>query len=88
MALPSAHVDVAPAGIKTSWSNDLGVSDDDVRRARRCLLVTAILALLGGAGAIIVRPVATLTITRFIGWILVRATSRATTCSTTSRSTG
>jgi uncharacterized membrane protein HdeD (DUF308 family) len=68
-----AHVDVAPAGIMTAWFNDLRLSDDDVRKARRWLVVTAILALLGGAAAIVVPPVATLTMTLFIGWILVYA---------------
>lgn len=67
----SSHVDVAPAGIMTAWFNDLRLSDDDVRKARRWLMVTAILALLGGAAAIVVPPVATLTMTIFIGWILV-----------------
>ena len=69
----SAHVDVAPAGIMTAWFNDLRLSDDDVRKARRWLVVTAILALLGGAAAIVVPAVATLTMTLFIGWILVYA---------------
>ncbi|MDX6720244.1 MAG: hypothetical protein QOJ63_2498 [Solirubrobacteraceae bacterium] len=66
-----AHVDVAPAGIMTAWFNDLRLSDDDVRKARRWLMVTAILALLVGAAAIVIPPVATLTMTLFIGWILV-----------------
>ncbi len=66
-----AHVAVAPAGIMTAWFNDLRLSDDDVRKARRWLMVTAILALLGGAAAITLPPVATLTMTIFIGWILV-----------------
>jgi uncharacterized membrane protein HdeD (DUF308 family) len=66
-----AHVDVAPAGITTAWFNELRLSDDDVRKARRWLIVTAILALLGGAAAIVVPPLATLTMTIFIGWILV-----------------
>jgi uncharacterized membrane protein HdeD (DUF308 family) len=66
-----AHIDVAPAGIMTAWFNDLRLSDDDVRKARRWLMVTAILALLGGAAAIVVPPLATLTMTIFIGWILV-----------------
>jgi len=68
-----AHVDVAPAGIMTAWFNDLRLSDDDVRKARRWLMVSAILALLGGAAAIVVPAVATLTMTIFIGWILVYA---------------
>jgi uncharacterized membrane protein HdeD (DUF308 family) len=75
MAQPSterfAHVDVAPAGIMTAWFNDLRLSNDDVRKARRWLVVTAILALLGGAVAIFLPAVATLTMTLFIGWILV-----------------
>jgi uncharacterized membrane protein HdeD (DUF308 family) len=75
MAQPSterfAHVDVAPAGIMTAWFNDLRLSNDDVRKARRWLVVTAILALLGGAAAIVVPAIATLTMTLFIGWILV-----------------
>ena len=66
-----SHLDVAPAGIMTAWFDDLRLSDDDVRKARRWLMVTAILALLGGAAAIVVPPVATLTMTLFIGWILV-----------------
>jgi uncharacterized membrane protein HdeD (DUF308 family) len=66
-----AHVDVAPVGVKTAWFNDLRLSDDDVRKARRWLMVTAILALLGGAAAIVVPPLATLTMVLFIGWILV-----------------
>lgn len=68
-----AHVDVAPAGAMTAWFNALRLSDDDVRNARRWLVVTAILALLGGAVAIVVPPLATLTMTLFIGWILVYA---------------
>jgi uncharacterized membrane protein HdeD (DUF308 family) len=66
-----AQVDVAPAGIMTAWFNDLRLSDDDVRKARRWLMVSAILALLGGAAAIVVPAVATLTMTIFIGWVLV-----------------
>ena len=66
-----AQVDVAPAGIMTAWFNDLRLSDDDVRKAHRWLMVSAILALLGGAAAIVVPVVATLTMTIFIGWILV-----------------
>jgi uncharacterized membrane protein HdeD (DUF308 family) len=67
----SAQVDDAPAGIMTAWFNDLRMSDDDVRKARRWLMVSAILALLGGAAAIVVPAMATLTMTIFIGWILV-----------------
>lgn len=67
----STHVDVAPAGIMAAWFADLRLSDDDVRKARKWLMVTAVLALLGGAVAIIVPPIATLTMTLFVGWLLV-----------------
>jgi uncharacterized membrane protein HdeD (DUF308 family) len=77
MAMPwterSSHVDVAPAGIMTAWFNDLHLSDTDIRKARRWLIVTGILAILGGVAAILVPPLATLTLTIFIGWILVYA---------------
>ena len=49
-----APVDVAPAGVMTAWFDDLRLSGDDVRKARRWLMVTALLALIGGAAAIVV----------------------------------
>jgi uncharacterized membrane protein HdeD (DUF308 family) len=64
------HADAAPS-IMVAWFNDLRLSDSDVKKARRWLLITGILGILAGAAAIIVPPVATLTITLFIGWILV-----------------
>jgi uncharacterized membrane protein HdeD (DUF308 family) len=77
MAMPwterSSHVDISPAGIMTAWFNDLHLSDTDIRKARRWLIVTGILAILGGVAAILVPPLATLTLTLFIGWILVYA---------------
>jgi uncharacterized membrane protein HdeD (DUF308 family) len=60
-----------PSAIITAWFDDLRVSKVDVRKARTWLVVTGILALLGGVAAIVVPPVATLTIALFIGWILV-----------------
>jgi len=76
MALPwtersPSHADVAPAGVMAAWFRDLSLSDDDIRKARRWLVVTGILAILGGAAAIVVPPLATLTLTIFIGWVLV-----------------
>jgi len=78
MALPwterfPSHADVAPAGVMAAWFRDLSLSDDDIRKARRWLVVTGILAILGGAAAIVVPPLATLTMTIFIGWVLVYA---------------
>lgn len=43
----------------------------DIRRARTWLIVTGILALLGGAAAIILPAVASVTIALLVGWILV-----------------
>jgi uncharacterized membrane protein HdeD (DUF308 family) len=54
-----------------AWLADLRLSTDDMRAARRWLLVTGILALLAGIAAIIVPLVATITVALFIGWILV-----------------
>jgi uncharacterized membrane protein HdeD (DUF308 family) len=68
-----SHADVASAGVMAAWFRDLSLSDDDIRKARRWLVVTGILAILGGAAAIVVPPLATLTLTIFIGWVLVYA---------------
>jgi len=65
-----SHADAAPS-IMVAWFNDLRLSDSDVKKARKWLVITGILGILAGAAAIIVPPVATLTITLFIGWILV-----------------
>lgn len=67
------RADIAPAGIMTAWFNDLELSDSDVKKARRWLIITGILGILGGTAAIIVPVIATLTLTIFIGWILVYA---------------
>ncbi|MEA2233458.1 MAG: hypothetical protein QOD83_3274 [Solirubrobacteraceae bacterium] len=65
-----SHADAAPS-IMVAWFNDLRLSDSDVKKARKWLVITGILGILAGAAAIIVPPLATLTITLFIGWILV-----------------
>jgi uncharacterized membrane protein HdeD (DUF308 family) len=49
------------------------LSDDDVRRVRRWLLVSGVLSLLAGAATITVPAVASVTITIFVGWILLLA---------------
>lgn len=46
-------------------------SADDIRSARRVLLVTGVLALLAGAAAIVVPIAASVTMTLFIGWMLM-----------------
>jgi uncharacterized membrane protein HdeD (DUF308 family) len=65
--------DVAPAAIITSWFDDLRVTDGELKQARKWLVATGILALIGGTAAIVVPQFATLTIAIFIGWILVYA---------------
>ncbi|HEV7807193.1 MAG TPA: HdeD family acid-resistance protein [Solirubrobacteraceae bacterium] len=68
-----ARADPAPAAIVSASFGDLRLSDDDLRKARRWLVATGILGLLGGTAAILVPPIATLTIAIFIGWLLAYA---------------
>jgi uncharacterized membrane protein HdeD (DUF308 family) len=68
-----SHVDPAPAPAMTAWFDELRMSGSDLTKTRRWLIVTGILALLGGAVAIFVPPLATLTMTLFVGWILMYA---------------
>jgi uncharacterized membrane protein HdeD (DUF308 family) len=49
------------------------VTPEDARRVRRWLIVTGVLCLLAGIGAILVPAVASVTIAVFIGWVLVFA---------------
>jgi uncharacterized membrane protein HdeD (DUF308 family) len=67
--VPTAETSEQPA--IAAWLTDVRLSPDDMRTARRWLLVTGILALLAGIAAIVVPIVATITIALFIGWILV-----------------
>jgi uncharacterized membrane protein HdeD (DUF308 family) len=67
--VPTAETSAQPA--IAAWLTDVRLSPDDMRTARRWLLVTGILALLAGIAAIVVPIVATITIALFIGWILV-----------------
>lgn len=54
-----------------TWSSLTAVPPDEVRRARRVLLALGILALIAGAVAIVVPIVASVTMTLFIGWVLM-----------------
>jgi uncharacterized membrane protein HdeD (DUF308 family) len=49
----------------------LELTERDVRRTRNVLVVTGILAILGGAAAIAVPAVGSVTMTIFIGWLLI-----------------
>jgi len=66
-----SHSGVPSAPTMTAWFDALRLFGSDVKQARRWLVATGILALLGGGAVIIVPPIATLTMTIFIGWILV-----------------
>ena len=56
-----------------AWLIGVMLSADDIRRVRRWLLITGILSILAGAAAIAVPAVASVTMTIFIGWVLVFA---------------
>jgi uncharacterized membrane protein HdeD (DUF308 family) len=51
----------------------LVLSEDDLRRVRRWLIISGILGLIGGIAAIAVPAIASVTIAVFIGWVLVFA---------------
>jgi uncharacterized membrane protein HdeD (DUF308 family) len=51
----------------------LDLSADEVRRARRWLVALGALSILGGAAAIAVPAVASVTIAIFVGWLLIFA---------------
>jgi uncharacterized membrane protein HdeD (DUF308 family) len=58
-------------GLASTWALVGHVPPDQLRKVRRILLVTGILALLGGAAAILVPIVASVTMTLFVGWMLM-----------------
>jgi uncharacterized membrane protein HdeD (DUF308 family) len=54
-----------------SWNVALPETTEDVRSARRWLMITGVLSIAAGAVAIAVPPIASVTMTIFIGWLLV-----------------
>lgn len=58
-------------GLASTWALIGHAPPDQLRKVRRILLVTGILALLGGAAAILVPIVASVTMTLFVGWMLM-----------------
>jgi uncharacterized membrane protein HdeD (DUF308 family) len=65
--------EMGPAAIFTAWFGDLAITGTDLKKARRWLVATGILGVIGGLVAIFVPAVATLTIAIFIGWVLTFA---------------
>jgi uncharacterized membrane protein HdeD (DUF308 family) len=84
--LQTADMPARPA--IAAWLADVRLSEQDMRTARRWLLVTGILALLTGIAAIIVPIVATITTALFIGWILVFSGAVMSWHALTQRSSG
>jgi uncharacterized membrane protein HdeD (DUF308 family) len=56
-----------------TWITVVGMSEEELRRARRWLLVTGILAIVAGVAAIAVPAVASVATAIFIGWVLAIA---------------
>jgi uncharacterized membrane protein HdeD (DUF308 family) len=73
MATHQPTTDLPGFGPAAGWISDLQLSRDDLRRARIWLLGTAILALIAGVLAIAVPAVASVTMSIFVGWILIFA---------------
>jgi uncharacterized membrane protein HdeD (DUF308 family) len=57
--------------LASTWTLVSHAPPDQLHKVRRILLVTGILALLGGAAAILVPIVASVTMTLFVGWMLI-----------------
>ncbi len=55
------------------WMFGGSLNSEQIRRARRWLIVSAILALITGVSAIAVPAIASVTTTIFVGWILIAA---------------
>jgi len=58
-------------GLASTWTLVGHAPPDQLRKVRRILLVTGILALLAGVAAILVPIVASVTLTLFVGWMLM-----------------
>lgn len=57
--------------LPSTWALVDLLSAEEIRRVRRVLLITGVLALLSGAAAIVVPIAASVTLTLFIGWMLM-----------------
>ena len=64
----------APLGFGEQWLNDVGwLSPPDLRRARRWLIGGGIAGLIAGIVAVAAPAIASVTISIFIGWLLIAA---------------
>jgi uncharacterized membrane protein HdeD (DUF308 family) len=64
----------APLGFVEQWLNDVGrLSAEDLKRARRWLTVGGAVGLIAGIVAVAVPAIASVTISIFIGWLLIVA---------------
>jgi uncharacterized membrane protein HdeD (DUF308 family) len=55
----------------STWAVAGLLSADEIRRVRRVLLISGVLALLAGAASIVVPIAASVTMTLFVGWMLM-----------------
>jgi uncharacterized membrane protein HdeD (DUF308 family) len=55
------------------WMFGGSLNSEQIRRVRRWLIVSAILALITGVVAIVVPAIASVTMTIFVGWIMIAA---------------
>ena len=62
-----------PPGDLASWIADAPLSSDELKRAHRFLLLLAVLSLIAGVVSIAVPAIASVTISIFIGWLLLFA---------------
>ncbi len=64
----------APLGFVEQWLNDVGwLSADNLKRARRWLTVGGVVGLIAGIVAVAAPAIASVTISIFVGWLLVVA---------------
>src|ERR1700735_1902602 len=74
MASDNSTARYAPLGFVEQWLNDVGrLSAEDLKRARRWLTVGGVVGLVAGIVAVAVPAIASLSISVFIGWLLIVA---------------
>ena len=74
MASDNPTTSDAPLGFVEQWLNDVGrLSGQDLKRARRWLTVGGVAGLIAGIVAVAVPAIASVTISIFIGWLLIAA---------------
>ena len=74
MASDNPTASDAPFGFVEQWLDDVGrLSAQDLKRARRWLTVSGVVGLIAGIVSVAVPVIASVTISIFIGWLLIAA---------------